>query len=122
VTGASRHAALYRGAARVIREGGLAKGTFTDGESHCTVGALDVAAIKQGLPSVRYRDPGQVLPHLADVLGYTPTVECSCGDPACTLRDAAFVAITQWNDQPGTTERDVITLLEQAAEKLEADL
>jgi hypothetical protein len=108
----------FRVAARIIREGGLAKGSYEKGSAHCSVGAL-VQAVSPG------RDHyvgavSQVNDHvelLADLLGTPPSEPCSCGHP-----DGAFSVVTANNDRPETTEEQVIGLFEQAAEKLEAAL
>jgi hypothetical protein len=98
--------AIYRKAAHVIATGGLAKGTFSRPDlapvPHCTVGALMEAT---GRALDNHSTEVEFLDHL---LGIAP-----CGIPA---------SVTRWNDRPETTADDVITLLEQAAEKLEAEL
>lgn len=97
----------YRAAANLIRAGGLAKRTYRNPETggHCTIGAL------------------------AEVTGKDTSSVMSSGllDPLCQLLGASdprhsilFTRITNWNDLDNTTEDDVILLLEQAAEKLEA--
>jgi hypothetical protein len=103
--------AIYRKAAHVIREGGLTKGSYyrldLDPVPHCTVGALQKATgqreLYNGAPEVQY---------LGHLLGLPP--DGGCGDNGLTR-------VTRWNDRPETTAEDVITLLEQAAEKLEAN-
>jgi hypothetical protein len=99
--------AVYRKAADVIREGGLTKGVFyrpdLDPVPHCTVGALQQATGKELCnvsPEVRY---------LGHLLGL-----CGCG---CSRG----ISVTRWNDRPQTTAADVIALLTEAAEKLEAN-
>jgi hypothetical protein len=73
----------------------------------CTVGALQKATgqreLYNGAPEVQY---------LGHLLGLPP--DGGCGDNGLTR-------VTRWNDRPETTADDVITLLEQAAEKLEAN-
>jgi hypothetical protein len=104
--------AIYRKAAQVIHEGGLAKGTYyrkdLDPVPHCTVGALQKATGQRELcnvsPEVRY---------LSHLLGPTPC-DCDCGFTS--------ISVTRWNDRPDTTADDVIALLTEAAEKLEAEL
>jgi hypothetical protein len=103
--------AVYRRAAQVIREGGLAKGGFAvrqsdGGMAHCTVGALREAtgqSLSNVSPEVRY---------LGHLLGL-PDCGCGCGFTS--------ISVARWNDRPDTTTEDVIALLTEAAEKLEAE-
>jgi hypothetical protein len=102
--------AHYRKAAQVIREGGLAKGGFavrqSDGRTaYCIVGAL-CQATGQNL----YNDPE------VQYLGHHLGLLASPGYRSCDVTQ-----ITRWNDRPETTANDVITLLTEAAEKLEAE-
>jgi hypothetical protein len=102
--------AVYRKAAHVIREGGLAKGSFAvrqsdGGMAHCTVGALREATGQQEL-----YDASPEVQYLGHLLGLTPC-NCGCGAPR----------VVDWNDRPQTTADDVIALLTEAAEKLEAN-
>lgn len=104
--------AVYRRAADVIRTGGLAKGVYRRGTTHCVVGALRVA---------RQRDP-QAGSFRSDVPWTTPLSEML---GLAVLPDNPFQTIrvvSQWNDAPERTPEEVVTLLEQVAEKLEADL
>jgi RNAse (barnase) inhibitor barstar len=94
---------ILRKAADVIRTGGLVKGTFDtrDGQ-HCTVGALWAAVGGNVMENLDAE-----VDVLAEMIGVGPGLMSS-------------TAIFHWNDQPETTAEDVVTLLEQAAEKLEA--
>lgn len=107
--------AVYRKAADVIRKSGLEKNNYgdmnTDRVPHCTIGALRYAT---GQPWVSF----SILGPLADLLGPQP---CPCGNANCGICEDPFSAITRWNDHPQRTPDDVLLLLEQAAEKLEAD-
>jgi hypothetical protein len=97
--------ATFRAAAQLIRDKGLAKGTFgvTPDSPHCTVGALRTVN-----PGVSYWvDDNEDLRVLGGLLGLNG--------------EFLWADIALWNDREETTEQDVITLLEQAAEKLEAD-
>jgi hypothetical protein len=106
--------AYYRKAADIIDTGGLAKGAYVchvlGRTEHCTVGALQEATgegLVNSSPEVQY---------LGHLLGLPPGCDCDnlhCGD---------IVSVTRWNDQPQTTAADVIALLTEAAEKLEANL
>jgi hypothetical protein len=93
----------YRSAAGVIKRHGLAQEAFHDEDGYCTVGALrEVMGVGTGAIDLH---------PLADMLGSTPG----------PVKLNAFDVVTGWNDMHGRTPEDVITLLEQAAEKLEAD-
>jgi hypothetical protein len=102
--------AVYRRAADVIRQGGLAKRAYRSGSTHCTVGALRTARQLDALVGSPLADEPWTVP-LAEMLGLP------IGDAPCH----AGALITVWNDEEERTEQDVILLLEQAAEKLEAD-
>lgn len=105
--------AVYRKAAQVIRTGGLTQGAFfTDDGKHCTVGAL--RTLTGSLPET-YR----FLPLLADLIGGPQP--CPCGGTGCGTALDPYGNVTRWNDHPQRTPDDVLLLLEQAAEKLEAD-
>lgn len=100
-------AAIYRDAAQIIREGGLSKGCYgprtVRAVPHCTAGAVRAAAGSAWMSEMP-------LLLLADLLGRQ-------GDQAPRILNT----IADWNDQPDRTAADVILLLEQAAEKAEAD-
>jgi hypothetical protein len=99
--------AVYRKAADVIREGGLAKGVYgTDGGQHCLVGAMFQA--KQDL-HLRVTADAEAR-YLAELLGLPGRAN-----------EISHYGVAVWNDAPERRPEDVITLLEQAAEKLEAD-
>jgi hypothetical protein len=100
----SARADVYRAAAADIREHGLAKGDYVVGASHCTVGALQSAALTH--PEVNIQREAH---YLAGLLGLD------------TGRFEMHYGVAYWNDREETTADDVVTLLEQAAEKLEAD-
>lgn len=106
---------VYRKAAAAIRTGGLEKNAYgpidSDRQPHCTVGALRHAT---GQPWVSF----SILGPLADLLGPQP---CPCGHADCGICEDPFGVITRWNDADGRTQDEVLLLLEQAAEKLEAD-
>ncbi len=93
----------YRRAAEIIRTGGLAKGEYEtfDGE-HCTIGALREASGESELIEGKLLDP------VADLIGRKPA-------------ETTFTTITIWNDVDGRTVEDVVALLEQVAEKVEAN-
>jgi hypothetical protein len=98
-----------RAAADLIRKGGLAKGSFYrrpagEDTSYCTVGAI---VETHGDYILSFMD-SPALVKVRELLGIV--------DPA-----HPWIAIARWNDQPERTDKDVITLLEQAAEKLEAE-
>jgi hypothetical protein len=98
--------AVYRTAADRIRKGGLIKGDYSDGQgNYCTLGAV-------GWPGTTYIQSIARAELLADLIGYTPELYDLKGAPAI---------VTHWNDAEERTAEDVITLLEQAAEKLEAN-
>jgi hypothetical protein len=91
---------VLRKAAQVLREGGWVQGALqTSRGQHCTLGALWEALYG-----------GSVQPEvnlLSELIGDTDSSE--------------WEVLIDWNDYDGRTEADVLTLLEQAAEKLEAD-
>jgi hypothetical protein len=95
----------YRKAATLVRQRGKATGCFIDAENRvCTAGALQHLYLTT-------EDEHEALRQVAAMLGWAyeqsgPT---------------ALGTITNWNDRPDTTTEDVALLLEQAAEKLEAE-
>jgi hypothetical protein len=101
--------AVYRKAADDIRKKGLKKGSFTglDG-SHCTMGALMHVTDNPHLLDLD--DPYIIT--LSDMIGFDP-------DNVEKLARTQFIAV--WNDKRERTVWDVVGLLEQAAEKAEAD-
>jgi hypothetical protein len=100
---------VYRQAADVLRHDSWGQGRLhgSDG-THCLVGALCVVTGKNG--NLLAKVEPELTP-LADLLG---------GNPACG-GELAEIVIINWNDADGRTADEVVTLLEQAAEKLEAD-
>lgn len=87
---------VLRGAAQMVRTGGLTKGMYQQGQAHCTIGALAAAAGRLTVaPELRL---------LTELLG-----------------GPGGVGVIAWNDDPDRTASDVIELLELAAEKAEAD-
>jgi hypothetical protein len=101
---------ILRKAANVVRKGWV-QGELEDPMGrHCALGALrtvsDVELYTMPLP----QDPVFAeVTLLADLIGPNPHTT------------DAHSTLTDWNDEPGRTADDVITLLEQAAEKAEAD-
>lgn len=93
--------AVYRKAAAVIRKGGLVKGAFSTGYGYCTLGAIGYnhTAMQEGTARATV---------LADLIGNVH-------------QENPAKVISAWNDAEERTPDDVITLLEQAAEKLEAN-
>lgn len=106
---------VLRGGAAVIREDGLTKGTFAkvldvhgQQTAHCTVGAL-MAAVGD---------------HQLDIRSVQPEIDLlvqMLGCPPLHNNSSSVVGIYSWNDAARRTADDVTTLLEQAAEKAEAD-
>lgn len=97
----------FRRAADVLREGGLARETYRDHKTggHCIIGALMAA---KGVHWWR-----EVEPHV-DFLGEM------LGSAGSGTR--AFGEVAIFNDDVAESVEEPIRLLEQAAEKLEADL
>jgi hypothetical protein len=95
----------YRKAATLVRQRGKAIGCFIDADGRvCTAGALQHLYLTS-------KDEKEALQQVATMLGWTGR-ESSRG---------ALGIIADWNDRSDTTTEDVAQLLEQAAEKLEAE-
>jgi hypothetical protein len=95
----------YRNAAAQVRRRGKATGSFQDADGRvCTAGALQFAFHDT-------LDEGLALRQVARMLGWA-------GDDSSL---GSLTAVATWNDQPHITAEDVALLLEQAAEKLEAE-
>ena len=113
-------AAHFTAAAQLIREGGLAKETYSDHGAHCSVGALRV--IQRG--SVWDFDTlimGSELEFLANLIGRPEKPEpCWCGEPHCTVGLSDFDLVTKWNDRPERTAEEVVELFERAAREVVA--
>lgn len=120
---APKMAADFRRAAHIIRTGGLAKGTYVNGVGeHCTAGALRVTHRGSTVHYDRPRMQAELIT-LSELLGRT-IVPCYCGKPDCCTDEDGHTplnVVAVWNDAGSRTTEDVVTLLEQAAEKLEAD-
>jgi hypothetical protein len=96
----------YRKAAALVRQRGKATGCFIDAENRvCAAGALQHLYLTT-------EDEKEALRQVAAMLGWV-----TYGTSGLT----ALGTITAWNDRPDTTTEDVAQLLEQAAEKLEAE-
>lgn len=109
--------ATFRQAAQVIETGGLEKKRYGPvnrmDRPHCTVGALYAAHGNMTVsihPEVAY---------LAEMLGVAGVAGPVCG--CCGVQGNAIGQIANWNDADETTQQDVVDLLTQAAQKLEAD-
>jgi hypothetical protein len=98
---------VLRKAAQVLREGGWVQGIVeTPRGQHCTLGALRKA--------LHYPRSDHLLQPEVDLLS-----ELIGG--AAPSGVWWWEAVSDWNDAVGRTAADAITLLEQAAEKAEAD-
>jgi hypothetical protein len=98
--------AVYRKAAELLRQDGWTQGAFFDETGkHCLVAAVRAANLEI---TSEWEFP------LSAGLKYQLHK---------TLREqwGSRLSLTWWNDAPGRTADEVITLLEQTAEKLEAD-
>lgn len=95
--------AVFHQAAERILTGGHTKGTFKENGRYCIVGALLPGGVRRNLALYPRQEEVQLL---AELLGIPATLRC----------------IIQWNDARERTAEDVLTLLEQAAEKAEANL
>lgn len=95
----SVYEALQRAVALV--EAGHCKGSYSavgkDGFCYCAVGAISEASYG---------------PH-----GFSPTTFAAATGLVRSILPAGFDRITEWNDHPDTTPRDVVELLSRAVEK-----
>jgi hypothetical protein len=106
-----RRAAIYREAAEVLRKDGWTQHTGLNyAGNRCLTNATTMVALKRGINSID--------------LGFCGFDQANIFLPLImALREqwAWNGPLTGWNDQPERTADEVITLLEQTAEKLEAD-
>lgn len=102
----------FRRAAEVIRIGGLTKNAYEDDTRHCAIGALMAA---RGVSMWNVTSVWPEVSYLVDLLGGSGVSRPNTVVPGSDM-------VADWNDRADRTADDVITLLEQAAEKLEADL
>ena len=98
---------LERAADLVAPEGAWVQGTFgREGECYCVRGALSIAS---GTRNIAYGHPVSEIA-LAASLGLRHGNE-----------NAAGSALVQWNDDPSTTQAEVVTALREAAAKAKAE-
>jgi hypothetical protein len=102
----NKPAAIFRATAELLRRDGWIQDLDTNADGNrCLVQALDTICASQSR-KVRSRYHTDIL----DPLRKTLREQWGWNESAI-----------DWNDEPGRTAEEVITLLEQTAEKLEAD-
>lgn len=112
----------YLKAAEIIRQNGLAKGSYVelqgDHVAHCSVGALREAIT--GSPHAHTAEVENHIEFLAEQVGGDGLVVCDCGIPALGLHwtdGGAFTVVTRWNDAAERNEDEVAAAMEAAAAK-----
>ncbi len=89
-------AQILRSAANKIAKGGLAKGTFKDGQSYCALGALGFGWAN-----------------------YVPSASPQCKARDVLARNIGVTAIPPWNDKPERTANEVVGYMRRTARALE---
>jgi hypothetical protein len=104
-------ATIYREAAELLRKDGWTQHTGLNyAGNRCLTNATTMAGIKRGINWIDRRFGGFDQDSFFSPLIVALREQWTWNGP-----------LTGWNDQPGRTVDEVITLLEQTAEKLEAD-
>ncbi len=110
--------------ATVIEERGWCQKDYVDDDGCvCTIGALGVVMFADA-EALRYSGDRlraeRVIRPLAVFLGSCGCGGCECNEDCDWSAESAFEAVGEWNDDPITTELDVLRTLRRAADHFAA--